>query len=367
MFSFKQIQSYLEQIAETHNLPIELVEEALLSALASAYKRENDLKEAIVKAKKTPTGIIKFYMIKKIVSPEEMSRINFDSQKYITIEDAQKIDSEAKIGDEIAIDLPDPKNFSRIAAQVAKQVIIQKIREAEKNTIYEEFKEKESKIVSGIIEKKDTSGNILVNLGRILGIMFKSETLPGENYRPGQRMRFYVYAVEQSSQGVKVFLSRSHPMFIPAIFNIEVPEVAEGLVEIKGVAREPGARTKIAVYSKSSNIDPIGACIGAKGARILSITNELNNEKIDVVLWDEDPTKYVANALTPAKILEVKQLPKRTMLVLVDENNLPIVIGTRGQNIRLAAKLTGWKIEVRLINEPEAQIEGGIAEPETDS
>lgn len=364
MFSFKQIQGYLEQIAEEHNLSIEVIEEALLSALASAYKREKNLKDANIKAKKTPWGGVKFYLVKKVVCPEELEEIKFDSQKHILLEEAQKINSEIKCGEEIYFELSEPENFSRIAAQVAKQVIIQKIREAEKNTLYEEFKDKEGKIVTGIIEKKDPNGNILVNLGKTLGIMFKNETIPGENYKPGQRMRFYVYAVEPSSQGVKIFLSRSHPMFISAIFNVEVPEIAEGLVEIKGIAREPGVRTKIAVYSKSPNIDPVGACIGAKGARILSIINELNNEKIDVVLWDEDPTKYVANALTPAKVLEVRQLPKRTMLVLVDEANLPIAIGTKGQNIKLAAKLTGWKIEVRLINEPETQIEGGIAEPD---
>ncbi|MER3581493.1 MAG: transcription termination/antitermination protein NusA [Patescibacteria group bacterium] len=365
MINIKQVQNFLQQIAEIHNLSLETVEEVFLNALASAYRRDNNLKDSVIKAKKTPTGEIKFYLVKTVVCPEELQEVKFDSQKHIMLEEAQKINPNVKCGEEIFFDLPPIESFSRIAAQVAKQVVIQKIREAEKMTLYDEFKNKEGKIVSGTIEKKDPQGNILVNLGKILGIMYKNETIPGENYRNGQKMRFYVYAVENTPQGVKIFLSRAHPFFIPAIFTFEVPEIAEGIVEIKGVAREPGVRTKMAVYSNSPNIDPVGVCIGARGARIISIMNELNNEKIDIIPWDEEPTKYVANALLPAKVIEVRQMLKRTMLVLVDEANLPLAIGTKGQNIKLAAKLTGWKIEVRLANKPEEFIEGGTAEPET--
>jgi N utilization substance protein A len=363
MINIKSFQSYLEKIAEEYNLPLNVVEEAFLSALSAAYKRDQNIKEGIVKARKTASGEIKFYLAKTVVCEEELKEKNFDETKEIMLEEAKKINPHAVCGEEILLELPAIEDFSRIGAQVAKQVIIQKIREAEKENLYEEFKLKEGKIISGTIEKKDANGNILVNLGRILGVMFKNETIPGENCKPGQRMRFYVYAVENTPQGVKVFLSRAHPLFIPAIFQVEVPEIAEGLVEIKGIAREPGVRSKIAVWSKSPNIDPIGACIGAKGARIISIMNELNNEKIDVVLWDEDPTKYVANALVPAKVLEVRQMPKRTMLVLVDEANLPLAIGAKGQNIKLAARLTGWKIDVRLASAPEKLVEGGVAEP----
>ena len=366
MFNFKQVQSYLEKIAEEYNLPLNVVEEAFLSALATAYRRDSNLKEAVVQAKKTPTGSIKFFLIKKVVCEDELKETPFNEERHILLDEARKINPQINCGEEVLIELPEPQDFTRIAAQVAKQVLIQKIREAEKSSIYGEFKEKEGKVVSGTIEKKDPNGNILVNLGKTLGIMFKSETIPGENYKPGQRMRFYIYAVENTPQGVKIFLSRAHPLFIPALFTIEVPEIADGLIEIKGIAREPGVRSKIAVYSKSPNIDPVGSCIGAKGARIISLMNELNNEKIDVVLWDEDPTKYVANALVPAKVIEVKQLPKRTMLVLVDEANLPLAIGSKGQNIKLAAKLTGWKIDVRLASSPENSVEGGVAEPEID-
>ncbi len=366
MFSLKNLQNFINQISDLRGLKEEEVTNAILEALSVAYKKDNQLKDAVVKAKIESNGEVKFYLVKTVVDDEEVEKnlVKFNSQKNILLSEAKKINPEIKPGEEIYFSLKEPEDFSRIAAQTAKQVVIQKLREAEKHTLYNEFKEKENKVISGIIEKKDTHGNVFVNLGKILGVMFKNETIPGENYRPGQRMRFYVYAVENTSQGVQVYLSRSHPYLVPGIFSIEVPEIAEGVIEIKGVVRDPGIRTKMAVYSNLPGLDPVGACIGIKGARVISIMNELNNEKIDIIPWDEDPLKFVANSLLPAKVLEVKSLPKRTMLVLVPEEELPLAIGKNGQNIKLAAKLTGWQIDVRSAREPEKEVEGGLAKPE---
>lgn len=367
MLSLQKFHSLISQISESRGLSEEEVENALLESLAVAYKKDNNLKEAKVVAKKEGDKV-RFYLVKEVIDPEEVEKkiVRFNPQRHILFDEALKIKKDAQVGDEIYFELPQKDEFSRVAAQTAKQVIMQKLRETEKKSLYSEFKEKEGKVITGTIERRDQAGNIYINLGKILGVMFKNEAIPGENYRPGQRMRFYIYAVENTPSGVQVYLSRAHPYFVPAIFTVEVPEISEGIVEIKGVARDPGARTKMAVFSHSPNIDPVGACIGAKGARIISIMNELNNEKIDVVLWDEDPLKFVANALMPAKALEVKSLPKRTMLVLVPEEEVPLAIGKNGQNIKLAARLTGWKIDVRSASEPEKIIEGGMAEPETE-
>ncbi len=363
MLSLKQLQSFVSQISEARGLTEEDVRNALLEALSVAYKKDKDLKDSVVKAKIEGNDEVKFYLVKLVVDDAEVKKgsLKFNPHKHILLSEAQKNYPHIKPGEEIYFALPDIGEFSRIAAQTAKQVIIQKLREVEKHTLYYEFKEKEGKVVTGIIEKKDVHGNVYVNLGKILGVMFKNETIPGETYRPGQRMRFYNYAVENTPQGVQIYLSRAHPYLVPAIFSIEVPEIADGIIEIKGVAREPGVRTKMAVYSSLSGFDPVGACIGVKGARVISIMNELNNEKIDIILWDPDPLKYVANALSPAKVLEVRALPKRTMLVLVPEEHLPLAIGKNGQNIKLAAKLTGWQIDVRSAQEPEKTVEGGLA------
>ncbi|MCS7200898.1 MAG: transcription termination factor NusA [Patescibacteria group bacterium] len=358
MLTIKQLQSFISQISEARGLPEEEVESALLDALSIAYKKDNQLKDAIVRAKKERGGEIKFYLVKKVIADDE-EKVN--PQREIRFSEVQNIDSNLNVGDEVYFPLPPQDNFSRIAAQTAKQLIIQKLREAEKTSTYHELKEKENKVISGVIERRDANGNVYVNLGKVLGVMFKSETIPGEIYRPGQRMRFYVYAVESTPRGVNVFLSRAHPLLVPAIFSVEVPEIIEGVIEIKGIARDPGVRSKMAVYSNLKGIDAIGACIGVKGARVISIMNELNNEKIDIIPWEEDPLKFVANALLPAKVLEVRPLPRRTMLALVPEDEIPLAIGKNGHNIKLAAKLTGWQIEVRSAANPEIEIEGGLA------
>jgi N utilization substance protein A len=369
MISLKQFKNFINQIADVRGLTESDVENAILEALSTAYKKDNQLKDALVEAKKGKNDEINFYLVKTVIDDEEVQQeqSKFNPQKQILLSEAKKIDQSIQSGEKLYIPLPYKDDFSRIAAQTAKQLIVQKLKEAEKKSLYSEFKEKEGKAISGVVEKRDQHGNVYVNLGKILGVVFKNETIPGEIYRPGQRMRFYVYAVENTSVGVQVFLSRAHPYLVPAIFAIEVPEISEGIIEIKGVAREPGVRTKIAVFSNLANYDPVGACIGVKGTRVISIMNELNNEKIDIIPWEDDPLKFVANSLLPAKVLEVKALPKRTMLVLVEESELPLAIGKNGQNIKLAAKLTGWQIDVRSSAEPEKAVEGGLAKPEEDN
>jgi len=257
MLSLKQFQSYISQISDVRGLSEEDVENAILEALGVAYKKDQDLKDALVEAKKEKNGEINFYLVKVVVDDEgvEKGEIKFNPQRQILLSEAKKIKPDAEVGEKIYFPLPKVDSFSRIAAQTAKQLILQRLREAEKRSLYSEFKEKEGKAISGVIEKKDSHGNVYVNLGKILGVMFKNETIPGEVYRPGQRMRFYVYAVENTPQGVQVFLSRAHPYLVPAIFAIEVPEISEGVVEIKGVAREPGERKKKAGRSiKSSSL-----------------------------------------------------------------------------------------------------------------
>jgi len=361
MLNIKQIQNLIEEIGESKGLSEDQVREAILSAISSAYKRDYRHKEERIEGKLDPSGKkIEFYLVKTVVSDDE-DKIN--PFRQIKLSEALKINPNLKMGDEVRIPLEYKENFSRVAAQTAKQVIIQKLREYTKISIYDEFKEKEGKVVSGIIQKIDPK-LIYVDLGKTIGYMFKTEAIPGEFYKLGNRMRFYVYAVEKTSKGVEIYLSRANPMFLAALFAFEIPEISEGVIEIKGVVRIPGIRSKLAVFSNVEGIDPVGSCIGPKGARVLNISNELNGEKIDIVLYSEDPLQYVINALSPAKVISGEILPKRTIKVYVTEDQLPIALGKNGQNIKLAAKLTGWRIDVRLIDEPDKEIEGGSAEAE---
>jgi transcription termination/antitermination protein NusA len=371
MLILTHFQNFIKQIAEEKGLDEEIVTDAFLDALAHAYRNDYQSKEERVIAKKNDLGQIEFYLVKEVVDLKNLPEgTRFNPARQISLEDAAKYKENPKVGDEILIPLPYRENFSRVALQIAKQVLIQKLRETEKESVYNQFLEKEGSVVSGVIERKDQKGHIYVNLGKATGILYKHEFIPKEHYRIGQRMRFYVYAVEKTKGGVTVYLSRAHPYFIPALFAIEVPEIREGVIQIKGVARDPGERSKMVVWTDIEGIDPIGACIGPKGARVLSISEELNGERIDVILWDPEPEKFVANALSPAKVVEVRRLPKRTMLVLVTEDQIPIAIGKNGQNIKLASRLTNWRIDVRSVERPEEPVEGGTTEdefPETDT
>ncbi len=366
MINVKQLENLISQIVEERDLDEEQIKEILLSALAAAYKKDYRHKEEKVEGRLDPMGKrVEFYLTKIVVDDKDVENqnIKFNPYRHILLSEARKINENIQPGQEIHIPLEYKDNFSRVAAQTAKQIILQKIKEITKENAYNEFKEKEGKVVSGVIQKIDQRA-IYVDLGKALGIMFKTETIPGEFYKIGNRMKFYVYGVEKKAGGVEVYLSRSHTLFVPALFIFEIPEINEGIIEIKGVARFPGIRSKLAVKSNVQGIDPVGACIGPKGARVLSISNELNGEKIDIIEYSDDPLQYVINSLSPAKVISGEILPKRTIKVYVTEDQLPMALGKNGQNIKLASKLTGWRIDVRLIEEPEKEIEGGIAEVE---
>jgi transcription termination/antitermination protein NusA len=367
MINIKQIQNLIDQIVEEKDLNEEEVQEAVLYALAAAYKKDYRHKDERVEGKIDPvTKKIEFFLVKTVIDDKDVEEqnIKFNPYRHILLSEALKINPNVKPGDEIRIPLEYKDTFSRIAAQTAKQVITQRLKEITKNSVYQELKAKENKVISGIIQKVNHKA-VYVDLGKAMGIMFRSEAIPGEFYKIGNRMRFYVYGVEKTSSGVEVYLSRANPLFVPALFTFEIPEISEGIIEIKGIARIPGVRSKMAVKSNIEGIDAVGTCIGPKGARVLSISNELNGEKIDIIQYSDDPVQYVLNALSPAKAVSAEVLPKRTIKVYVTEDQIPVALGKNGQNIKLAAKLTGWRIDVRLIEEPEKEIEGGIAEADS--
>jgi len=369
MENLKDFASAIAQIAEEKGISPEKVLETVEQAIAAAYKKDYGKRGQVIRAKlDSESGQIRFWQIKTVVSEsmiysdEELEKlkksptsakatagkekIRFNPEKYILIEEAKKIDKKIEVDQELKIPLKTQKDYGRIAAQTAKQVIMQKIREAEREGIFEEYKEKEGEIISGILQRIE-GRNVFFDIGKTLGILPKEEQVPGEFYRPGQRLKLFVLKVEETPKGPKIFLSRVYPKLISKLFELEVPEVSSGQVEIKSIAREAGARTKIAVASKEEGIDPIGATVGQRGTRVQAVINELGGEKIDIIEWSEKPEEFIANSLSPAKVLEVKILPKNKALCIVPEEQLSLAIGKQGQNVRLAAKLTGWKIDVR--------------------
>jgi len=383
MFDLKTISSAIAQIAEEKSIPKEKVLETIEMALAAAYKKEYGKKNAIIRARfNIDTGEVKFYQIKLVVdesmlkpeTEEEESesqsfepgekKVRFNPDRHIMLEEARKIKEEVLAGEELEFELEPKEDFGRIASQTAKQVILQRIHEAERETVFEEYKSKEGEVVSGIIQRIE-GRTVFVDLGKAIGVMFPDETVPTEHYRLGERMKFYVVAVESTSRGSSVFLSRSHPKFVSKLFAMEVPEIADGIVEIKNISREPGSRTKIAVTSHDEAIDPIGACVGQKGTRVNAVTGELGGEKIDIISWSDDPAKFISNALAPAKVVDVEIKPRHEARAYVPQDQLSLAIGRAGQNVRLAARLTGWKIEVRSASRPEEKVEGATASSES--
>ncbi len=378
----KLLASAISQIAVEKAIKPEKVLEAIEAAIAAAYKKEYRKRSEIIKAKfDLKTGGLKFWQIKSVVDPaavrvmdleeetaeapkeKEMEEIlpRYNPDRHIFQEEARKIRSDVQVGDELEFPLEVHADFGRIAAQAAKQVILQNIREAERASVKEEFSGKEGEIVSGTVQRFER-GNVYIDLGRAMGIMFPNECIPGEHYRLGARMRFYVMAVQDDPRRPGIILSRSHPNFVVKLFEMEVPEMADGIVKIEQIAREPGSRTKIAVHSNQESIDPVGSVVGQRGTRVMAVTNELGNEKIDVIEWFDEPEKFIANSLSPAKVKLVEVLERREARVLVAEDQLSLAIGRGGQNVRLAAKLTGWKIDVRSQSRPEEVQEGGVAE-----
>lgn len=331
----------INQITDEKGLSKDIVLETIEAAVAAAYRKDYGKPSQNIKAKFDPeNGQIKVWQVFDIVEEIE------EPENQKTLKDAKKIKKGAKLGEQVEIELTPHNEFGRIAAQTAKQVIIQRIREAERDMLYKEFKEKENKILNGAVQQIEGS-TVIVDLGKLSGIMPPSEQLPQEKYYSGQRLKVYVLGVEETSHGPQVLTSRSHPNLIRGLFEIEVPEISAGTVEIMAIAREAGSRTKVAVQSHDEGLDPVGSCVGQRGTRIQAILAEIGEEKIDIILYDKKESQYIANALSPAKIEKVELHKKdRKATVKVAEDQLSLAIGKGGQNVRLASKLTGWNINI---------------------
>ena len=332
----------MDELEKEKGIKKDYMLESIETALVTAYKRNYDSTAENVKVTmNAETGEIHVYAEKEVVENVE------DDKIQINLSDAKKINKKLEIGDTAQIEII-PRNFGRIAAQTAKQVIIQKIREASRNVLFEEFSERKGEIVSGLIQKAD-GGIVVVDLGKLEGVMPLKEQIPTEKYRVNDKIRAYVMDVERGVKGApQVIISRANGDFVRKLFELEIPEIYEGVIEIKSVSRDPGSRSKVAVYSPNENIDPVGSCVGQKGIRIQNIINELNGEKIDVIEWNADPSIYISAALLPAQVLAVDiNEEERFAQVIVPDEQLSLAIGKSGQNVRLAAKLTTWKIDIK--------------------
>lgn len=367
MFDLKVINSVLDQLEEERGIPKEKVLEAIEMALATAYKKEYGKRGQIIRANfDINSGGVEMSQVKIVVdeskvfmSKEDLEdalegaeenddeRVLFNPEHHMLLADAQKIKKDAQVGDEIVFPLESKGDYGRIASQTAKQVIMQKIREAERTSVMKEFGEREGDIISGTVQRIER-GNIFVDVGRAVGILPYEEQIPGERFSQGERIRAYLYRVEDGPKGVALRLSRSHPRFLIKLFENEAPELLNGTIEIKSVAREAGSRSKIAVSSNDGYIDPVGSLVGQRGVRVTTVTSELGGEKIDVIEWSENPAQFIEDALSPAKInsIEIDE-ENRKASVVVSEDQQSLAIGKGGQNVRLAAKLTGWRIDIK--------------------
>ena len=367
MLDIKTFKSALEQLEEERKIPKEKILEAIGQAMAAAYKKDYGKKGQIVRAKfDMEDGKTDFFQVKIVVDEsiailddekkhegeysikeEGDERVHFNEEHHILLDDAKKIKKGVELNDEIIFPLESKDDYGRIAAQTAKQVIIQKIREAERTSIIDEYGTKEGEVISGVVQKVER-GNVYVDFNRATGILPTEEQIPGEYWERSQRIRAYLYSVEDTPRGINLRLSRTHPKFIEKLFAMEAPEIENGTVEIKSVAREAGARSKISVYSNDEHIDAVGSCVGQKGTRVNTITGELSGEKIDIIPWSENPTQFVSNSLSPAKVLSIEIDEKEhKATVEVADDQLSLAIGKGGQNVRLAAKLTGWRIDIK--------------------
>lgn len=344
----------LNTLEKEKGIDKEVILEAIEAALISGYKRNFNQVQNVRVDINRDTGTIRVYARKKVV--EEV----FDSRLEISLEEAQKINPNYELDDIVEIEVT-PKDFGRIAAQTAKQVVTQRVREAERNIIYEDFIDREEDIMTGIVQRQD-SRFIYVDLGKVEALLPVSEQMPNETYKHNDRIKAYITKVEKTTKGPQVLISRTHPGLLKRLFELEVPEIYDGTVEVKSVAREAGDRSKIAVHAENPEVDPVGACVGPRGQRVQAIVNELNGEKIDIVRWSPNPVEYVANALSPAKVLRVKvNEEEKSTQVIVPDYQLSLAIGKRGQNARLAAKLTGWKIDIK--SESDAKALGLLDDP----
>lgn len=341
----------VEQLEKEKGIPKELLFEAVEAALVSAYRKNYSSLQNVRVDLDRESGKIRVLSQRRVVEAVE------NSVEEISLRDALKINPGYSLDDMAEIEVT-PKDFGRIAAQAAKQVVIQKIREAERDKIYEEFSNRESEVVTGIVQNTE-QGNVFIDIGKTEAILPPSEQLDGDSYESQARMKVYVLEVKNSTKGPQVFVSRTHPGLIKRLFESEVPEIFDGTVEVKAVSREAGQRSKIAVWSDNPDVDPVGSCVGPKGMRVQAIVNELHGEKIDIVRWNPDPNIFVSNALSPAKVTSVSvDLEQRVANIVVPDSQLSLAIGKEGQNARLAAKLTSWKIDIK----SESQCEEGEAD-----
>ncbi len=347
-----ELKRLIEQMGKDKGIDKQVIVDALESAMVTAARKKLGPKVEIEARYNEENGEVEVFQFKTVVDKV------VDADVQISRDEARRaFDEEAELGDSLGMKI-DTQTFGRIAAQTAKQIIIQKVKDAERDNIYEEYKDKKGQLISGFVQRFD-GGNIIVNVGRAEGVIPASEQIHREAFKRGERIRAYVYDVKKTSKGPPLILSRTHPSFLRTLFEMEVPEISEGLVEIVSIAREPGNRSKIAVKSKDRDIDPVGACVGMRGSRVQNVVQELRGEKIDIVPYSDDSVKYVCSALSPAKVDKVLVYEDvRSMEVIVPDDQLSLAIGRNGQNVRLAARLTGWKIDVKSESMMTTQEEG---------
>ncbi len=379
MLDIKALKAAIEQLETERRIARDKLIDAIEQSLAAAYKKEYGKKGQVVRAMiNLDAGTVDFEQVKTVVDntlvrfedistqgtgPEDETdeREQYNEEKHILLEDARIMKANAQVGDEVVFALEPKDDFGRIAAQTAKQVIMQRIREAERTSILDEFGTKEGDIISGYIQKVER-GVVYVDFNRATGVIPPQEQIPGERYVRGNRIRGYLYHVEESPRGITLRISRTHPKFLEKLFGYESPEVASGIVEIKSIAREPGSRSKIAVWTEDPNIDPVGSCVGQKGVRVSTVMNELGGEKIDIIEWSPDPAEFVQKSLSPAKVLDLNlDEAEHKATIEVTPDQLSLAIGKGGQNVRLAARLTGWKIDIKG-TEAEVTTEGEVLE-----
>ena len=338
----------LTQLAAERHLPKEQVLQAIEVALASAFKKDSLVMGQNISVKLNPnSGEVNVYATKTVVDELE------DDKREVLLKDAQKVKKDIALGDELAIEAL-PHQVSRIAAQTAKQVVLQRLREVERELVYAEFQDREGEVISGVIDQIEAGRVIIIDLGRAQAVLLPEEQIPTERYRKGQRLKLFVLEVRRSAKGPEILVSRNHRNLLKRLFEVEVPEVYNGIVEIKAISREAGSRSKVAVMSRQEGIDPVGSCIGMRGNRIQSIVNELQGEKIDLVRWDKDPRVFIANALSPSEVVHVDTTgADESAIVVVPERQLSLAIGKEGQNARLAAKLVNFRLDIKSMSEWE--------------
>ncbi len=341
----------LQQIEKEKGISKEIIVESIEIALVSAYKKNFGVNQNVTVKFDSDTGEFRVFAMKKITQNPQNDMLE------VSIEEAKKIDGNLSEEDFLEIEVT-PRRFGRIAAQTAKQVVMQRLRDAEKGMIFEQFASKEEEIVSGIVRRMEKK-NIIIELEKAEAIIPISEQVPGEKLNFNDRVKIFVLEVKKLTKGLQIIGSRTHPGLVKRLFELEVPEIADGTVEVRSISREAGSRTKIAVYSKEENVDPVGACVGQKGNRVQAIVDELKDEKIDIIKWSSDPAEYIASSLSPAKVFKVDVFEdEKSARVIVPDFQLSLAIGKEGQNARLAAKLTGWKIDIKSQSQIMGQLFG---------